>query len=316
MSDEVCQKETDRFLKEVKVGGSATGIKQFIGSYLEQLLVYGNAIGEIIPKRNLNGVEGLYNASCDGIVVKEGESPFEPEFYVRDDFPFGKSGERKIESNDFILFTPLNPKSGEIVGRPILEGLDFMGSILLKIFTAVGKSYERLGDLRYAVSYLPKGELTPSETKALAKELSNSWARVMEKDGSGAVSDFLAVGDIDIKKIGADGESLDVKEPIRCVLEEIIAKLGIPPFMLGISWSSTERMSKQQADILTSEIKNYRQLLSPAIEKICKINLKLQGLESDIEVIWKSISLDDEVEIARAKLIEAQADSVKGKGDE
>ena len=99
-------------------------------------------------------------------------------------------------------------------------------------------------------------------------------------------------------------------------MEQIIAKLGIPPFMLGISWSSTERMSKQQADILTSEIKNYRQLLSPVIEKICRMNLKLLGLESDMEIVWQSISLDDEVEIARARLIEAQAESVSLKGDD
>ena len=34
--------------------------------------------------------------------------------------------------------------------------------------------------------------------------------------------------------------------PVRQLLEQLIAKLSIPPFLLGLSWSSTERMSSQQ----------------------------------------------------------------------
>ena len=32
----------------------------------------------------------------------------------------------------------------------------------------------------------------------------------------------------------------------RWILEQLVARTGIPPFMLGLSWSSTERMSTQQ----------------------------------------------------------------------
>ena len=307
------QRETDKLLKSVRVGGASTGIKQFVGSYLEDMLVYGNAVGEIVLGQSLDGVSYLYNAPCNRISVRQGKSPFELEFFVSDG-SFG-SKRRLVKNSELILFTPLNPKSGSIVGRPIIEGLDFMGEILVRIFTAMAKSYERIGDLRYAVSYLPKGELSFEEASKISKELGESWERVMAKDSSGRVSDFLTVGNIDIKKIGADTGSLEVKEQIRACLEQIIGKLGIPPFMLGISWSSTERMSKQQADILTSEIKNYRQLLSPVIEKICKVNLELKGISSDLEVNWKSISLDDEVEIARAKLLDAKAREAQKEDD-
>ena len=33
----------------------------------------------------------------------------------------------------------------------------------------------------------------------------------------------------------------------RQMLEQLVAKTGLPPFLLGLSWSSTERMSAQQA---------------------------------------------------------------------
>ena len=84
------------------------------------------------------------------------------------------------------------------------------------------------------------------------------------------VSDFVAVGDVQIKAIGADGQQMDSEVPVRQMLEQIVAKMGIPPFLLGLSWSSTERMSSQQADMLTKRADGVPQNLEPAILKICK----------------------------------------------
>ncbi len=46
---------------------------------------------------------------------------------------------------------------------------------------------------------------------------------------SGSVKDFVAVGDVDIKVIGADNQIPDSEIPVREMLEQIVAKLGIPP---------------------------------------------------------------------------------------
>lgn len=61
------------------------------------------------------------------------------------------------------------------------------------------------------------------------------------------------MGDVDIKVIGADNQILDSEVPVRQILEQLIARTGIPPFLLGLNWSTTERMSAQQADLMTSE---------------------------------------------------------------
>ena len=42
------------------------------------------------------------------------------------------------------------------------------------------------------------------------------------------VSDFVAVGDVQIKAIGADGQQMDSEVPVRQMLEQIVAKMGIP----------------------------------------------------------------------------------------
>ena len=69
----------------------------------------------------------------------------------------------------------------------------------------------------------------------------------MQAGKDGSVRDFVAVGDVDIKVIGADNQVLDSEVPVRQILEQLVARTGIPPFLLGLTWSSTERMSTQQA---------------------------------------------------------------------
>ncbi|MBQ1977929.1 MAG: serine/threonine protein phosphatase, partial [Ruminococcus sp.] len=94
---------------------------------------------------------------------------------------------------------------------------------------------------------------------------------------------------------------------VRQLLEQIVAKLSVPPFLLGFSWSSTERMSSVQADILTSELEYYRNILNCAIKRICNTHLKMLGCRAGVEVEWNNISLQDEVELADARLKNAQA---------
>lgn len=135
----------------------------------------------------------------------------------------------------------------------------------------------------------------------------------MQDSRNGQVRDFVAVGDVDIKVIGAENQMPDIQIPVRQLLEQITAKLGIPPFLLGLNWSSTERMSQQQTDILTSELEYYRRLLTPMIKKICRSFLRVQGSNADAEIIWNSINLQDETELAEARLKNAQAMEIEAR---
>ena len=123
----------------------------------------------------------------------------------------------------------------------------------------------------------------------------------------GAVRDFVCAGDVGIRTIGADNQILDSEVPVRQILEQLVAKTGIPPFLLGLSWSSTERMSSQQADILTSEIAAIRRSLEPVAERVCEWWLRLKGYDDRVKVDWLDVNLQDEESEARAALYRAQA---------
>ena len=112
-----------------------------------------------------------------------------------------------------------------------------------------------------------------------------------------------------------DDQVLDSEVPVRQILEQVVAKTGIPPFMLGLSWSSTERMSSQQADMLTTEITAIRRTITPVVERICRLWLRMHGYTCGFEVLWEDINLQDEVEDARAALYLEQARKLRLEND-
>lgn len=277
------QAALDDFVKSVRVGPCSQGLHQFTTVYLDSLLTYGNAVGEMVLSEDGTDISALYNARLEDVRIRRGRSPLEAEVCASAD---GVSF-APVRYPQLVLFTPLNPPAGEIRGVSLLRSLPFVTSILLKIFGSTGANFERVANLRYAVTYKPGAN---GADKAYAKEIAESiaqeWGDAMNSQKSGIIKDFVAVGDVDIKVIGADNQMIETETPVRQMLEQIVAKLGIPPFMLGLHWSSTERMSTQQADMLTSELESYRRLLESVIHRIIDTWLRLRGSGAGVRVVW------------------------------
>lgn len=301
--DPSAQKEMDRFLREVPVGNSMAGIDCFISQHLESLIMYGSSVGEILPTASGKNIAALYNAPLDILEIDRDPTHHRPKMCIRNGADI-----TPVKHPRLVVMSALNPKPSEICGRSVLSGLPFVSGILLKIFNTVGVNFERIGNVRFAVTYKPSADAgEKAYAKDRAVQIANEWSRAMRDNAGGRVSDFVAVGDVSIKAIGADNVIPDVQIPVRQMLEQIVARMGLPPFMLGLSWSSTERMSSQQADMLTSELWNYRRILNPVIKRICETFLVLRGYCPEFEILWSNITLQDEVELARAALLKAQA---------
>ena len=174
----------------------------------------------------------------------------------------------------------------------------------MKIYHTIGVNWERCGNVRFAVTCQSGEGVTAAER---SRQLAEEWSRAMQDTRNGSVRDFVAVGDVGIHVIGADAPILDSEVPVRQILEQIVAKMGVPPFMLGLNWNSTERMSSQQADMLTTEITAIRRTLTPVVERVCRLWLRMHGYTCGFEVIWDDINLQDEVEESKAELYREQA---------
>ena len=302
--DKNATKKLNGFLKNVKVNCGSVGINQFISNYFDSLLTYGTAVGEIVLSKDKDTVNALYNASLDDLKLEVGDSPLSMNVFVRN----LDSSYKKVEHKELICVSLLNPEDSKPVGRSILKGLPFVSTILLKIFNTIGVNFERVGNVRFAVTYKPP-ENAHISSKQRVQEIATQWSKAMRDKSQ--VCDFVSVGDVSVKVIGADSQVLSCDIEIRHLLEQIVAKLSVPPFMLGLSWSSTERMSSQQADILTSELEFYRTLINPVIYKICRYFLRLSGLCDEFDIVWSNINLQDETELANSRLQNAQAAQIE-----
>ncbi|HIR30845.1 MAG TPA: serine/threonine protein phosphatase [Candidatus Faecousia faecavium] len=299
------QHKLNAFLQMMPCGRGQMGIESFLSGYLDSLLTYGRAVGEMVV------AGGKLRAVCWGDVttleVQEGNNSLDVVLWGMDDHGLM----RPLPYQHLLLFTTMNPEPAHPYGVSMFRGMPFLADILLKIYNTIGSNWERAGNLRYSVICKGGENLDPVTAQERGKAVAEQWSKAMEDGKNGTIRDFVAVGDVEIKVIGGEAPLLDSEVPVRQILEQLVAKTGLPPFLLGLSWSTTERMSTQQADILTSELWALRRTVEPAMRKICQTFLALEGLDNRVEILWDDISLQDITQESQAALYNAQAEKYR-----
>ena len=299
------QRALEDFLRNVPCGRGQVGMDSFLGGYMDSLLTLGRAVGEIVVAGNK--VRGICWGDASCIEIQEGNSLMDVVLWGRDE----KGLLRPLPYQHLLLFTALNPEPGHPYGVSLFRGMPFLADILMKIFAAIGSNWERAGNVRYSVICKGGENMDPATAQERGSQMAQEWARAMEDGKNGTVRDFVAVGDVEIKVIGGEAPILDSQVPVRQILEQLVAKTGLPPFLLGLNWSTTERMSTQQADILTSELWSLRRTVEPTVRKICRTYLAMEGLDDRFNIHWNDISLQDITQEAQADLYKAQAEEAR-----
>ena len=306
--DKGAERALNRFLKTVPAGWNQLGIQSFLDAYLDSLLTCGRAVGEMVLDRQGREIRAVLCGNVEEVEVLEEGAPLVITLCRK-----GEDGQAKaLPRQDLLLFTPYQPTCAAPYGVSLLHAMPFLTEILLNIYHALGNNWERAGNLRYAVVYKPGGEgLDKARAQERSAQLASEWSAAMQSTKSGSIRDFVAVGDVEIRVIGAECPIPDCQAPVRLIVEQLISQTGIPPFLLGLNWSSTERMSAQQADMMTSEITALRRTVTPPMEKICRLWLAMHGYDCPFEVVWEDINLQDLVEEAKAELYRQQARKVE-----
>ena len=299
----IAQARLEQFLQTVPTGHGQMGIDSFLSGYLDSLLTVGRAVGEVV----MGG--GKVHGVCWGDVTKlqAVENGMEVELWGPDEHGMM----RPLPYQQLLLFTTLNPEPDHPYGVSLFRGMPFLADVLLKIYATVGSNWERAGNVRYSVICKDTENMDPLQLAERGKQMATEWSRAMEDGKNGTVRDFVAVGDVQIKVIGGEAPILDSQVPVRQIMEQLVAKTGLPPFLLGLNWSTTERMSAQQADILTSELWAIRRTVEPAVAKICRTFLALEGLDDRFQIHWDDISLQDIQAEAAAELDKAMAEKYR-----
>ena len=213
------QKKLEEFLKNVPCGRGQVGIDSFLSSYVDSVLTYGRAVGELVV------AGGKLRAVCWGDVtqlqMQEGENPLETVIWGMD----SKGLMRPLPYQHLLLFTSMNPEPAHPYGVSIFRGMPFLADILMKIYTAIGTNWERAGNIRYSVICKGAENMDPAVIQERGRQVANEWARAMEDGKNGTVRDFVAVGDVEIKVIGGEMPILDSAVPVRQILEQLVYNL-------------------------------------------------------------------------------------------
>lgn len=303
--DPEVQKELEAFWKQVPVGRGQRGMENFLACFVDSMLTYGRAIGEMVT--DPCGLKAVLWGDVTKLEVKQGASPLDITICGCDE----NGSMKPLPRQELLLFSTLHPEPGSPYGVSLFRSMPFLAEILMKIYETIGRNWERAGNVRYAVVYRPGNEgLDRTMAEERSRVMARQWSKAMEDSRSGAVRDFVAVGDVDISVIGSDGQILNSEVPVKQMLEQLVACTGLPPFLLGLSWSTTERMSQQQADLLTSELWAIRRAVEPVISQVVSTWLRLRGVSCGFEIVWEDICLQDMVEEAKAQLYRVQAEKL------
>ena len=123
------------FLVSVPLCGCGCGVQAFLSTYLDCLLTYGTAVGEIVVQDGK--VAGLYNAPLANVELRYASDGFSAEVLA------GGAVKTPVPYPELLLLCALRPAPNALYGTSLLHGLPFVSSVLLKIFRATGENWDR-----------------------------------------------------------------------------------------------------------------------------------------------------------------------------
>lgn len=300
--NKAAQEEAMEWWEKVNVNQTGTGGGVWFSGHVKDHLLYGRAHAEIIPRFSLTDIYALQELHPRTIEMRP-----RPEGYGVDLIQSLFFGLSQPLDRDLTLTTIHDYQQDNPHGCSIICNLPRVAEILNKMLQSLSNTWERFGMPTFVVIYKPAKEISdPEGTKGrevVSEAMTGLEAAVLAK-ANGETRDFGASGDFDIRILGAEGEALDIEVPGRLILEEITSVFGLPPWMLNKHWSTTERLSIEQAKLLGENITEIRQHLMPSIRYLFNLRQAFVGRPFEFEVTWDAPSLVD----AQA---EAQAEKTK-----
>jgi len=226
-------------------------------------------------------------------------------------------GFKELDMSNKRIMAYRSENGGDPYGVSLMRSMEFVSKTLLTIQNGMLNSWERFGDPSFHIHYQAAGRVSADELETRRKTIASNFAAAITGKRAGQTADFVTAVDKDsemtISVIGHEGQVLDIEMPARHVLEQIVAKTGLPPWMLGLIWGTSERLAKFQSELLKQESDTRTSFERPHVEAVIAAMLRARGRTwktGDWRVEYNKPNLSDEVAKAQAKFMNAQADAV------
>jgi len=303
-------KEIREWMSNVRVNDLQRGIQAFHTSIANEAFEQGFGLGEFIVSPKRDDIIGLRVADSKFIRFKREKAGEGVKLFQLAD---GDLAYTELRPETLIYFG-LDNENQNPYGTPLFRSCEFVSQILVTIQNATRNVWERFGDPSFSIVY-KTSRRDGADHEARVKQMYAEFDTAIRAKREGKSADFIRAIDrdseIDIKVIGADGQILELEVPARHVLEQIVAKSRLPPWMLGLHWSTTERLSNSEAEMLLADVATRQAALTPAFTDLVKTLLRLRGRtwkDGDWWIEWENVNLHDVVAQAQARFLNAQAD--------
>lgn len=334
--------EIEEFITNVPVNDAEKGLQAFYESQGNERYEQGFGIGEWVSDKTGRDIVGLRVADSKGVYFRRSDAaletwyrpPGEPiklsngldnvESLLRNGgLARVESGIGKLETLGYtqldttrLLYTVNQPEADNPYGTSLLRSLEFSGRNLLVMQNAMARAWERYGDPPIVVVYKVANRRVVEQAGELDRRQRDIAARLrqmMEAKAAGNSVDLVqAIGkddDFKIKVIGAEGVVLEIEMPARHLLEQVVAKVQIPPFMLGLQFSTSERMAEQQAGMALQASKTRWERRHPDLSRLVATMLRMRGRtwkKGDWKLVQELPNIQDQLKAAQAGFLRAQ----------
>lgn len=341
-NDRITQLITTELLPNIPVNDLEGGLQAFYSAQGNEVYEQGFSVGEMVMDgRRRRELIGLRVADSKGVLYARDESGILRTWYRP---PAPKRGLRRDGSDQIetvlrngatpasyatltqanylrlddaaLVYVSFNPEADNPYGVSLMRSMEFVAQLLLKMQNATGNTWDRFGDPPMQLVYKTKNRaLKAADLDRRRDVLARMLSSVMSAKRSGNSADFVqaiaADDDIAIKVIGADGQVLQMEVPARHMMEQILSKAGLPSWMLGLQWSTSERMAEQQSEMVLQEARTRFERRKPGLRRIVETWLRGRGVTwraGDFDLVQRLPRLQDAMKEAQARFLNAQAD--------
>ncbi len=300
--------EIQDWLDNVPVNDLQSGIQAFHQNFSNEAFEQGFSLSEFIPSKRRDDIIGLRVADSKFIKFKRTDKGVTILQRSDDDRDY-----RELKP-DALLYWSIHNENQNPHGTPLFRSCEFVAQVLATMHNALLNSWERFGDPSFSLIYKTSRK-DGSNHQDRCEALRTDLASAVRAKRLGQSADFVHAidkdSDIILKIIGADGQELSFDTPARHVLEQIVSKTGLPAWMLGMHWSTTERLAEFESEMVLADIVTRQSAKLPSLNKIVSTLLKMRGRswkKGDWELKYQQVNLHDIEKQARARFLNAQAD--------
>lgn len=336
--------EIDAWMQSVQVNDAETGLQAFYESQGNEQYEQGFAIGEWTARKDGKGIQRLRVADSKGVMfLRDGDTlrTFYRAPAARQHTPAGLD---TVESllrrtpgltatslleKDYaeidprrVVYVVNRPEADNPYGTSLLRSLEVTSDTMLRIQTALGRTWTRWGDPVFHVNYKTKNaRVSSTELEGRKAALAQELAAALAGKERGNSTDFVtATGSLDeilISAIGAATVALDPREPMLQVTQQVCARFNLPPWLLGMDGTVGAGQAERQAEMVLQASKTRWERRRPGLEALVAAHLRLAGKTwkpGAWALVQELPNLQDMMKLAQAEFLHAQAAMVGGRG--